>query len=811
MLNGDPSLTPFAARFGTIPTNLMASLLDNLNDAQRQAVLHIDGPLLILAGPGSGKTRVVTHRIAHLLEQGVHARQVLALTFTNKAASEMRNRVQSLAPGQPVWVSTFHRFGARMLREFGELVGLAPNFTIYDTSDSKQVLKRVIESEQVQTMHYSPDRIAGAISAAKNKLITPEAFESRRGSPLSEVVAQIYPAYQRRMLQSAAVDFDDLLMHVASLLYNHPEIRSELDARFRYVLVDEYQDTNKAQYVILKALSHDHPNLAATGDPDQSIYGWRGADISNILQFEQDFPQVQVVRLEQNYRSTKCILRVADDLIAHNKRRKPKSLFTENDEGQPVRLVAYADQDLEAAGIAEQIRAAIDRGERRASDFAVFYRVNALSRSIERALRKAGVPYQMVRGQEFYGRKEIKDILAYCQLANNPNDDVAFERSVNSPARGIGKKSLDHLNAHAYQYGTALLESAREAKLIAGLTKRATNSLLAFAALIDKVAAIASGSVEEVIGTVIEESGYAAALRKSDDIEDQSRLENIEELLTDARQFDEQATDPSEGGLEAYLERTWLVNETDGWEDDADKVTLMTMHATKGLEFPVVYLMALEDGILPHERSRDELEQLEEERRLAFVGITRAERELQMSYVRLRDFRGQRRVAIPSSFIMEMPREELEMTDARNSDLDFFVDETEEYEQYEEYDQYESTASVEEESQQDLEFNPAEFSKLSDEPRAERDSQPPDAALRIAAVGITTAAQLSGGGQAKKQPRVSPDVFVLGMTVVHPEFGPGKITALGGSGNRRKATVQFVTAGERKFFLAYSDLRPAKS
>lgn len=768
----------------------MNPLLENLNPAQREAVLHVDGPLLILAGPGSGKTRVVTHRIAHLLEQGVSPRQILALTFTNKASSEMRNRAEVLAPGQPVWVSTFHRFGARLLREFGELVGLAPNFTIYDTADSKQVLKRVIEAEKVQTMHYSPDRIAGAISAAKNKLITPEAFEARTGSPLSSIVAQVYPAYQQRMLQSAAVDFDDLLMHVANLLYQNGEIRAQLDERFKYVLVDEYQDTNKAQYVILRALSVDHPNLAATGDPDQSIYGWRGADIGNILEFEQDFPQVSVVRLEQNYRSTQRILRVADELITYNTRRKKKSLYTENEEGQPVRLVAYADQDAEASGIAEQIRAAIASGERQASDFAIFYRVNALSRSMERGLRAAGVPYQMVRGQEFYGRREIKDVLAYCQLANNPSDDVAFERSVNSPTRGVGKKSIERLNEHAYRFGTSLLEAAREAKLIEGLTKRAATQVTQFAALIDKVSAMAHGSVEEVIGTVISESGYQDALKKSDDVEDQSRLENIQELLTDARQFDEQST-PEEGGLEAYLERTWLVNETDNFETDADKVTLMTLHATKGLEFPVVYLIALEDGILPHERSRDELAQLEEERRLAFVGITRAEQELQMSYVRVRDFRGQRRVAIPSSFLMEMPRHELSITDARAEDLDFFQD-----------DDYFEDQHVEEEV---YEQSPSQEAEES----SNRSTRGKGKELDIAAAAVTTAAKLSGKRVSKSEAKVSPDVFAHGMTVVHPEFGPGKITALSGSGDGRKATVQFATAGERKFVLAYADLKPA--
>ncbi|MEM1303537.1 MAG: UvrD-helicase domain-containing protein, partial [Planctomycetota bacterium] len=344
----------------------MPSLLDNLNAAQREAVQHVDGPLLILAGPGSGKTRVVTHRVAHLLQSGVHASQILALTFTNKAAEEMRLRVAALAPGERVWVSTFHRFGARLLRQYAERVGLQPNYTIYDTSDARQTIKRVIEAERINPLHYTADRIAAAISSAKNRLIRHEEYEARPGSPLSRVVAEVYPAYQQRLLASSAVDFDDLLLHIARLLHDQPEVRAELDARYRYVMVDEYQDTNRVQYVVVRALSHDYPNLAATGDPDQSIYGWRGADLSNILEFERDYPSVRVVRLEQNYRSTKGVLRVADSLIRHNKRRKPKRLFTDNAEGDPVRLVTYADQDDEAHDIARQIAAAVESGERRA-------------------------------------------------------------------------------------------------------------------------------------------------------------------------------------------------------------------------------------------------------------------------------------------------------------------------------------------------------------------------------------------------------------------------------------------------------------
>src|SRR4051794_16193574 len=637
----------------------MEHLLESLTEPQRQAVAHRDGPLLVLAGPGSGKTRVITHRIAYLIESGVPASQILALTFTNKAADEMQRRVAELVPGARVWLSTFHRFGAMLLRRYASFVGLEPNFTIYDTSDSRQTIKRVIEAREINTLNYSPDRLHEAISAAKNKLITADKYEPRSSSMLGRVVAEVYPAYQERLLASSAVDFDDLLLHVAQLLYEHAEIRAELDERFRYVLVDEYQDTNRAQYVILRALSADYPNLAVTGDPDQSIYGWRGADLNNILEFERDYPSVKVVRLERNYRSTKRILRIADALIGHNLKRKKKALWTENDEGTAVRLVAYTDQDHEAAGIAEHIRAAVESGERKPSDFAVFYRVNALSRAIEKAMRAASVPFQMVRGQEFYARKEIKDVLAYCQLVNNPRDDMAFERTVNMPPRGIGRKTVERITEHAYRFGTPLLESSRRAFEIESLSKATSAKVSAYVDIIDRIAAVVHGDVEEVIGTVLEASGYRASLAGSDDGQDQNRLANIEELLTDARQFDEQ--NPGGGRLEEYLERTWLVNETDDLESDTDKATLMTLHAAKGLEFPVVFIVAVEDGVLPHERVGQHPDELEEERRLAFVGITRAKEELQLSYAVTRDFRGVRRRTIPSSFLMEMPRGEMEM------------------------------------------------------------------------------------------------------------------------------------------------------
>jgi DNA helicase-2/ATP-dependent DNA helicase PcrA len=753
----------------------------------------MDGPLLVLAGPGSGKTRVVTHRIAYLLREGVPARQILALTFTNKASDEMRSRVEILAPGERVWVSTFHRFGARLLREHSKYVGLPANFTIYDVDDARQTLKRATEASKIRTAHYTPERIASAISAAKNNLITADRYKPQVGSPLSHVVAQAYPAYQRRLLASGAVDFDDLLLHVANLLHQNAEVRADLDERFRYILVDEYQDTNRAQYVMLRALSVDYPNVAVTGDPDQSIYGWRGADINNILQFESDYPNVRVVRLEQNYRSTQAVLHVADQLIRSNLRRKRKSLFTENTVGEPVRLVQYATQDDEARAIAEQIADTVANGQRRPRDFGIFYRVNALSRGLERALHEHGVPYQMIRGLEFYQRKEIKDVLAYCQLINNPNDEQAVLRTINTPARGIGRKTVDRLGEHAYVQGIPMLQAAREALQVDGLSPRSARKAMEYAALIDRLSQLAAAPLEEILGTILAETRYREHLEEGDSEEDLNRLANIEELLTDARQFDER--NPGGRQLEVYLENAWLVNETDDWETESDKVTMMTLHAAKGLEFPVVFIVAVEQGLLPHERSINDEGQLEEERRLAFVGITRAKEELQLSYAVHRDFRGQRRRTVPSPFLLEMPREEMNLVSLGS---DHWYPSSWD----EEFDDEHAHATGDDTGFESDELGAAAI--VTDaEPR--RGGHWADSAA-----SITTAAKLAGSAPPAPS-GASPDDFVQGMTVTHPEHGPGKIVALSGSGKNRRATVQFAKAGERRFVLVHSPLRPAGS
>ncbi len=525
------------------------------------------------------------------------------------------------------------------------------------------------------------------------------------------------------------------------------------------------------------ALSIDHPNLAVTGDPDQSIYGWRGANLNNILEFERDFPDVRVVRLERNYRSTKRILHVAADLIAHNVKRKRKDLFTENVEGPPVRLVTYGTHDEEAKAVAAQIAEEVHAGRRRPRDFAVFYRVNALSRSVEMALREQGMPYQLVNGIEFFQRKEIRDVLAYLRLLDNPRDDVALQRVINAPPRGIGKITLQRLAEYASTRALSLLEAARACRDIPRVSSRSAAGVLRFVDMLDRLALTAVVSVEETLGYVLAESGYKKQFESNRE-EDQQRLANIEELFTAAREFDER--NHGDRHLEEFLEQTSLAGDTDDWETESDRVTLMTLHASKGLEFPVVFLIALEEGLLPHERSREHPDQLEEERRLLFVGITRAQQELQISLARSRDFRGQRKPAVPSSFLMELPRAEMALTE-RDSETAAW------------------RAAAEDAHAEPFYLPPA---SLPDQrPLAPRADRSPSSIPHL-----VTAAEL---GQTRNSPRNSPDDFHQGMLVRHPEHGLGRIVALGGSGPFRSATVDFLdSAARRKFILAHSPLRP---
>ena len=774
------------------------SLLAGLTPAQREAVEHVEGPLLILAGPGSGKTRVITHRIAYLLHMGVRPESILALTFTNKAAEEMRSRVERLVPGRTVWMGTFHRFCARLLRQYARVVGLSEDYVIYDTEDSARALATVLSRMGVDRAHVTPAAVAAAISWAKNHLVGPDEYRPRAGHPLGALLARVYPAYQEHLLRANAMDFDDLLLHAARLLRDHPEIRRTLDHRYRFVLVDEYQDTNLAQYAIARALSIDYPNLAVTGDPDQSIYGWRGANLNNILEFEKDFPGVKVVRLEQNYRSTQRILRVAEALIAHNVRRKPKALFTHNGEGVPVRLVTYASQREEAEGIASHIAQAVSSGRRRPRDFAVFYRVNALSRSVELALRRHGVPYQVVQGVEFFRRKEIRDVLAYLRLIQNPRDDVAFLRVINEPPRGLGAASLRRLSDYAAQHRLPLVEAARQAARIPGIGRRAVGTLQQFVAMLDRLAASADCPMKDLLARVLAESSYKARFENSTSEEDQQRLANIEELLTVAREFDDRAPDPRP--LADFLEELSLVGDTDDWQSESDRVTLMTLHAAKGLEFPVVFLIACEQGLLPHERSRDQPEQLEEERRLMFVGMTRAQEELQLSRVVYRDFRGQPRMTVPSPFLMELPRAEM---DCRDETARLVPDAT--CQLVPEPSEHEFAVEC---TAEEVQHEPAGV--CEGQAAAGGAAQRPGEVLRRLPGGLrlVTAADLAGA-PAPAPP--SPDDFYQGMTVLHPEQGVGIIVAIRGQGAQRAATVDFRSTGQRQeFVIATSGLRPLR-
>jgi len=783
---------------------VLPSSFDALNESQRQAALHVEGPLLVLAGPGSGKTRVVTHRVAHLIATGVPPGQIVALTFTNKAADEMRRRVADLVGPQPVEMGTFHRFAARLLRRHARQVGLTADYSILDPDDVSALLKRAVKKLGLTLTHTPVDRIAAVISRAKNDLLTPETFEPRWGRPVDEVARRVWPVYQQMLLRANAVDFDDLLVHVARLLLEDGELRATLDARHRFLLVDEYQDTNAVQYCILRGLSIDHPNLAVTGDPDQAIYGWRGASIRNILEFERDYPSATVVRLEHNYRSTANILGTADRLIAHNTRRKPKRLLATAAAGAPVRIVLDATGAEEAERIAAEIAAATDAGKRAPRDFAILFRANALSRSFELALRTRGIPYQLVRGLEFFKRREIRDVVAWLRLLRNPRDDEAFLRVVNVPPRGVGRQSLDLLAAWAEDHGASRLEAAARADGIPGLSRRAAGALAGFARLHAELAAGAGreGGVARLLESVLDRSGYRDMLvREQDDDEEsggEDRLANVEELVGAARQFDEDVADGEAAGdgdaLAGFLETTALVADTDTWDPGTDRVALMTLHAAKGLEFPVVYIVALEDGILPHERSLDQPEHLEEERRLVFVGITRGREQVHASCARLRDYRGTRRISAPSVFLAEMQGTE---TVVEGAEAPHAV-----------------PARAEDETTDDAAsgrawFRPPrqmtrpdgltiEFDEPAGEPAPRRPRRPVEPLL----TGEDFAARLAG------RPTVAP-VFAAGQRVRHAEYGEGVLTGISGSGPRSVGTVVFDgQAGTRKFMLRHGALEP---
>jgi len=650
---------------------MQEALLEQLTPSQRQAVCHREGPLLVLAGPGSGKTRVITHRIAALIEGGVKPYNICAITFTNKAAEEMRQRAVTLGASGGAHISTFHALCVRILRIYAHAAGIHPNFSIYDESDQGRCIKQAISDCDLDATNFSPGRMLEAISTLKNKLVDADDFRSQAEDFFSQTLARVYGRYRQLLTERNALDFDDLLMKAALLLENDSTVRHELSSRFQYVLIDEYQDTNHAQYRLAKAMVCEHNNICATGDPDQSIYRWRGADIRNILAFEKDWPDATIIKLEENFRSTAEILRVADRLIAFNRNRREKVLVPVKSHRGQVCVDNYEDEDEEAAAVARRIQGIVAAGGR-GRDIAVFYRVNALSRALEEAFIRDKVPYQVVRGVEFYNRKEIRDLLAYMKVLVNPADEVALQRIVNTPARGIGKVTIDKVRSHAVRSQIPLFDAIRHPDQISGLAGAVKAKLSAFAHMMDELAKRAEGKVAPLVEQVFRASGLEEMF-KSAGREGQNAIENVEELVNTAATYDQQAETPS---LVDYLQQIALFSDADAYDASNERVALMTLHAAKGLEFEHVFIIGLEHGLLPHERSRESADEVEEERRIFFVGVTRAKTNLYVSYARYRTVRGQLQRTIPSQFLQELgscfvePSDEFE-DDRQPNDTEF--------------------------------------------------------------------------------------------------------------------------------------------
>jgi len=668
MLQSEFEMHPDAERAAAgAPTEAGADrlerLLAGLNPPQREAVVHGEGPLLVLAGAGSGKTRVLTHRIAYLLATGAaRPGEILAITFTNKAAAEMRERVGQLV-GRSVramWVTTFHSSCARMLRADAERLGYSRGFTIYDESDSQRMLKRCLAELGVDPKRYPPRAIKNQISGAKNQLIDSGMYAETVGSVFEEVVAEAFPLYEKRMLEANAMDFDDLLVRTVNALELFEEVRERWRRTFRHVLVDEYQDTNHAQYRLLQLLSSEHGNLMVVGDDDQSVYGFRHADIRNILDFEADFPEAASVKLEQNYRSTQTILSAANAVVEQNRQRRPKQLWTETAGGEPLQLAELTDEHEEARWVAGEIeRLGEEHGVSRA-DVAVFYRTNAMSRVLEDTLNRYDVPYQVIGGTKFYERAEIKDAVAYLSLLVNPADLVSFSRIVNSPRRGIGNTSQGRLAAYANTAGIAIWEVMERAEDVPGLSAAAIKAVSRFYETMEGLRARADSSpVAGLLEAVLNESGYLEALAAERTVEAEGRAENLEALVAGAAEFDlerEREGDSEVPPLEEYLQQISLYNDQDSLEQDQSQVTLMTLHNAKGLEYDTVFVVGCEDGAFPHMRALEEGSE-EEERRLCYVAITRARQRLYMTWARQRSLFGRTEHNLPSRFIDELPAE----------------------------------------------------------------------------------------------------------------------------------------------------------
>lgn len=634
----------------------MLDLVDKLNPAQREAVLHDRGPLLILAGAGSGKTRVLTHRVVYLVQQGIEPHRILAITFTNKAANEMKERLLHLIGEKAVarlWVSTFHAACVRILRREIGALGYQNNFVIYDSADQQTLVKNCLKELNLDEKKFTPRSVLAAISNAKNRLKDPQRYDWEAANYFEKTVGQVYRLYQNKLKEANALDFDDLLMLTVQLFKENPSILQYYQEKFQHILVDEYQDTNHAQYLLVKMLGEKHRNIYVVGDPDQSIYGWRGADIQNILDFEKDYPEAKIIKLEQNYRSTQTILEAANEVIANNSGRKEKKLWTENQKGEPIICFMGQDERHEAEFVGSEIYRLHNQESRDYGDFVILYRTHAQSRVFEETFIRYGIPYDIFGGLKFYDRKEIKDILAYLRVLANPRDLISLERIINVPKRGIGEATYGKILDYAAQKGETPFEAMQRADSIPGLSTRMFNNVKKFVTLMEsfqeKVDQI---PLTQLVRTILTDTGYLAELETEKTVESQTRLENLQEFLSVTSEFDRHGEEKT---LEAFLAQISLVTDLDNLAENEDRVVLMTLHTAKGLEFPVVFLCGMEEGVFPHSRALLDEGELEEERRLCYVGMTRAQEKLYLTRAWQRTLYGNTVHNPPSRFLAEIP------------------------------------------------------------------------------------------------------------------------------------------------------------
>ena len=741
------------------------SIYDTLNEPQREAVLHVDGPLLILAGAGSGKTRVLTHRIAYLIEElGINPWNILAITFTNKAAGEMRQRVDDLVGfgSESIWVSTFHSMCVRILRRFIDRLGYDSRFTIYDTDDQKTLMKAVCKKIDIDTKQFKERMLLSVISSAKNEMILPEEFELNAGGDFAQLkIAKVYREYEAQLKANNALDFDDLLVKTVQLLQTQPDVCENYQERFRYIMVDEYQDTNTVQFELVRLLSAKYRNLCVVGDDDQSIYKFRGANIRNILDFEQVFPDAKVIKLEQNYRSTSNILNAANAVIRHNHGRKDKTLWTDNGEGDKINVRQFDTAFDEAEYIVGDIRERVESGKAAYNDHAILYRTNAQSRMFEEKFVTANIPYKIVGGINFYARREIKDLLAYLKTIDNGRDDLAVRRIINVPKRGIGLTSINRVQEYASGREIGFYEALRAVDLIPNIG-RGASKLESFVALIEHFKTDAKElTISELMQEILEETGYIESLKEEGSEEAESRIENIDELISKITAYEETCEDRDEPAtLNGFLEEVALVADIDSLDESNDYVVLMTLHSAKGLEFPHVYLAGMEDGIFPSYMTitADDPEEVEEERRLCYVGITRAEEELTLTCARRRMIRGETQYNKMSRFLKEIPMELL------------------------------STGAVFQKPEPEEERKPSAYQQARQAFRAKAFVQP-------------------GAARSFGSPKGEGPGYQVGDRVRHVKFGEGTVTAMVEGGRDYEVTVDFDGPGTKKMFAAFAKLQ----